>query len=241
MKKITLIVLICAALFILAGCGMPDAGLSAAKVDVRASYTLKKGEVKKHYTSEDFLALYKTYVNPAADMVEVTELSVGLIPEVTFVSAHENISRQTPLLASWERAGCQVFKALDSFSTYVLREGRMFEIGTGFGGMGVESVESLSLTGDKTTPDTLLFTYSWGSGIHRSAVGYYDFRTHAEYAFPVSYPNADCTLRRDDSLKQFELYATYPLTPYGYDEEGLTPIGTVSLRGKTLTLETRDR
>lgn len=233
MKKIR-ILFVLSLLFILYGCTASSKGMSALPVESRPSYTLAERDIKEHYTSSDFLSLYQTHVSHNTEAAPVTELTIGLMPRETFVSAHETVSRMTSEPTPSQQAGCQIFKELKNFTTYVLRDDRLFELGTGFGGMGVESVQSFSLNGGKTA-DALLFTYSSGSGIHRSQIGYYDFQTEKEYTFPLSYVDADCTLRRVDDT--FEIYSTFPMEEGGFDEPNMIILGKVTIKNGVPLLE----
>ena len=233
MKKFRILIVLLLLVLLCACMGFPT-GVVASPSEPRTSYTLAREEIKDFYTTSDFLALYQAHVSHNTEVIEVTELNIGLMPLVTYVSAHETVSRMTSDPAYWQQADCQVFKELKTFTTYVLRKGRMFELGVGFGGMGVESIESFSLSGGKTA-DALLFTYSWGSGLHRSHIGYYDFQTEKEYTFPVSYPNADCTLQRTETA--FKLYSTYPMEEGQFDEPNLVLLGKIAVKDRVPLLD----
>jgi hypothetical protein len=59
--------------------------------------------------------------------------------------------------------------------TYVVKDGEVFHIGRAFGGSGVNSLSVADLDGDKR-PD-LVFSFAWGSGVHRSQVAMFDCLT----------------------------------------------------------------
>lgn len=74
----------------------------------------------------------------------------------------------------WDRLGAQIFQVtgdIDQFSTYLIRGGRVHRLGTGFGGHGVMSFVVAELAGGRPW---LVYTYSWGSGRHRSKVAALD-------------------------------------------------------------------
>jgi len=59
----------------------------------------------------------------------------------------------------------------------------MYELGIGFGGYGVVDMLLYDYTGDGVAD--LLYSYSWGSGIHRSCAAYFDFTVAA--SVPLDY------------------------------------------------------
>ncbi len=68
--------------------------------------------------------------------------------------------------------GCQIFKSGESCESYLLYEGELYSLGMGFGGWGIVDIETADF--NKDGEKELLYTYSWGSGIHRSCFGYFD-------------------------------------------------------------------
>jgi hypothetical protein len=79
--------------------------------------------------------------------------------------------------AVWEKLKVQVFKLqhgkpLPRQSTYVIKQGKAIPIGMDFGGDGVNSLCVADLKGDGQP--FLVFSYAWGSGIHRSQIGALD-------------------------------------------------------------------
>ncbi|QHQ60402.1 hypothetical protein Ana3638_06125 [Anaerocolumna sedimenticola] len=71
-----------------------------------------------------------------------------------------------------ENSGYQVFKYNTSCASFLLYEDKIYPLGEWFGGFGVTSMALGDLNGDRK-PE-LYFTYSYGSGLHRSHVGYFD-------------------------------------------------------------------
>lgn len=79
--------------------------------------------------------------------------------------------------AIWKQLKVQVVRvALDpnspTGSTFVLCKGSWHKIGMEFGGDGVTSVAVADLRGDKKP--LLVYSFAWGSGLHRSQVGVFD-------------------------------------------------------------------
>ena len=68
--------------------------------------------------------------------------------------------------------GFEIFKFDQSCAGYLLCGGQIHPLGEWFGGNGLVTFAVADLNGDRTAE--LYFTYSWGSGMHRSMVGYFD-------------------------------------------------------------------
>lgn len=71
-----------------------------------------------------------------------------------------------------QKSDYQVFKYNASSASFLLYEGNIHPLGEWFGGLGVTSMALADLDGDGK--QELYFTYSWGSGIHRSHAAYFD-------------------------------------------------------------------
>ncbi len=106
--------------------------------------------------------------------------------------SHPKLKDVTPE-DGWHRAGGQVFKqteyteSIDETDAYFIRGREIVPLSIGFGGNGLISVcvADLNLDGKRQ----LVFTYSWGSGLHRSHLGIVDFeqpkprKNEAEFVF----------------------------------------------------------
>jgi len=72
----------------------------------------------------------------------------------------------------WERLHVQVFRITDGIygdQDCLIQDRRVSALGIGLGGFGVTSMCVADLAGDGGAE--LVFSYSWGSGVHRSLVG----------------------------------------------------------------------
>ena len=72
----------------------------------------------------------------------------------------------------WDRLHAQVFVVINGVyvdQCYIIHDGTISPLGESFGGSGVMSMCVSDLAGDGRP--RLVFSYSWGSGIHRSLVG----------------------------------------------------------------------
>lgn len=71
-----------------------------------------------------------------------------------------------------KKYGFNIFKFDSSCNSFFLYENQVYPLGIGFGGLGATSFAVADLNGDGSVE--LYFTYSWGSGLHRSQAGYFD-------------------------------------------------------------------
>lgn len=94
-----------------------------------------------------------------------------------------------------DRYGFEIFKFDTSCASFLLFEEEVYPLGVWFGGYGVTSfaVSDLNEDGD---PE-LYFTYSWGSGIHRSQVGYFDTAAKELVSFEFADFGYDSLLQMD--------------------------------------------
>jgi len=93
-------------------------------------------------------------------------------PDVGFNPADAFSLQEWKDEALWGRLHAQVFRVVQNnwpYATVLVRGKQILALGIAFGGLGVESLCVTDLDGDKQ-PD-LLFTYAWGSGIHRAQLG----------------------------------------------------------------------
>lgn len=74
--------------------------------------------------------------------------------------------------------------ALDG-STFLVYNEKVYTLGTSFGGHGVTEFAYLKTD----TVDRLFFIYSWGSGIHRTMMGLFDFNDEKVYTSFLSVKN----------------------------------------------------
>lgn len=94
-----------------------------------------------------------------------------------------------------EKYGFNVFKYNMSCASYLLYEDTIYTLGESFGGYGVTAFAVADL--NKDGMKELYFTYSWGSGIQRSQVGYFDTATKTVTCFKDSNANSDMSFYVD--------------------------------------------
>jgi hypothetical protein len=105
----------------------------------------------------------------AQDLVrgELLAQNPNLDPDVEFTLEEVTIDE------IWNELGAQVFQlgGLSSDDTYVIVDRQVDRLGFAFGGYGVISMYVTDL--DRNGEPELAYTYSWGSGLHRSHVAVY--------------------------------------------------------------------
>lgn len=100
----------------------------------------------------------------------------------------------------------QIFKYDSSCETFLLYDGEIYKLGGGFGGYGVTSFAISDIDTDGN--EELYFTFSWGSGIHRSQVGYFDFGEKTTTIFEYASFNAEIMIGVDNKNK-VGIYSSY--------------------------------
>lgn len=95
-----------------------------------------------------------------------------------------------------EQYGLAVFKFDKFCDSFLLYDGEVYPLGEWFGGFGVTSFAVADLNEDGKTE--LYFTYSWGSGIPRSQVGYFDTANQETVLFDFSNMFGEAVLAADD-------------------------------------------
>jgi hypothetical protein len=113
--------------------------------------------------------------------------------------------------AMWERLDAQAFQVTEgvrAHETYVIKDKKVYHIGSGFGGHGVSSIAVADPNGDGR--DKLIFAYSFGSGDHRSHVAVFDVlaKNPEEVIAPQAYfgRGGDLAVKNGEGQK-IEIYA----------------------------------
>jgi len=102
----------------------------------------------------------------------VEEFLAALAQSGTQTSALDGACMQITPDDVLEVSDFRVFQFADSFRSFLLCEGAVYELGESLGGRGVVDMALGDLNGDGT--QELYYTYSWGSGMHRSHAAYFD-------------------------------------------------------------------
>lgn len=99
--------------------------------------------------------------------------------------------------------GCQIFKVNYTCDTFVIYKSKLFPIGRGFGGFGTVSINTCDF--DNDGQKDLIYTYSWGSGLHRSQIGIYDLSKGKEEILDFIQRDEDVILEKLSDNK-FNVY-----------------------------------
>jgi hypothetical protein len=116
--------------------------------------------------------------------------------------------RTTPEI--WNRLEVQVFQVsadIYQYETFLIRAGQVVQLGTAFGGFGVTSLVVSDLDADGRAE--LLFSYSFGSGIHQSRLGLYRPEDNAVIDPGIRLTNGDLELGKLDD-QTIQVYAAFP-------------------------------
>lgn len=77
-----------------------------------------------------------------------------------------------------EQTGCLVFKYDKSCEAFLLLDGQIYPLGTGFGGYGLTDLQLCDF--DRNGHLDLMYSYSGGSGIHHVALGHFNLTSRTE-------------------------------------------------------------
>lgn len=134
------------------------------------------------------LMLSACSANPTSEAAALDTLAVE--SELTITASDAQVSdfvaRNTDFISDYASDECYnitpdfiagnsdyaIFKYGSSTQSFLLYEGEVYDIGTCFGGYGITSMALADL--DQNSAYELYYTFSWGSGAHRSQVGYFD-------------------------------------------------------------------
>ena len=109
----------------------------------------------------------------------------------------------TPLEVNYETS-CQIYKFAQSAAAYLSVEDKIYQLGQGFGGYGLTDLQTCDFDHDGQLD--LVYTYSAGSGLHRSNIAVFSLKTKQETVLEYSLMSDDLFLGKiaDD---QFAVYS----------------------------------
>jgi hypothetical protein len=91
-----------------------------------------------------------------------------------------------------DKYGFRIFKYDQCCESYLEYNGGIYHIGNGFGEAGSTSFAVADLNSDGNLE--LYYTFSWGSGMHRSQIGYFDTAVLTDFAIDYSLPDHEIKL-----------------------------------------------
>lgn len=172
-----------------------EVGFNEAKI-----YEIPLKERKKSYSVEDFKVLLNGFdkLNNIKKRESIENGNTGM--SEADKQKYYSIIEMTPEKVKKE-IGCQIFRINNTSETFVVYKSKVYQIGFGFGGYGVVSVESCDFDGNKQKD--LIYTFSWGSGMHRSHIGVLNLSNNREEWLDFMQLNEDVLLNKvsDDNFK----------------------------------------
>ena len=197
MKKVLFLTLILGLIVSISGCEtkVKNNKYRASTVNLAAQkiYQLPLEKIKDQYSIEDFKSLYTEYLklnhidlntspeNDKTEMSKEDQLKYYSVSDIT----PENVKKEI---------GCQIFKINYTCESYAIHKGEFFRIGFGFGGYGVVTLTTCEF--DENGQKDLIYTFSWGSGLHRSHIGIFDFSEKKETWLDYVRLNEDIVLEK---------------------------------------------
>lgn len=205
MRKIIIVLLTISVIVCVTGCSTmkkPESSNSSSSIlSEQKIYHIPQAQRKDNYTVEGFGSLYSEYLklnnqlelspeNDKTGMSKEEKLKYYTICDITPKEVKEEI-------------GCQIFKVNYSCETYVVYKSKVFGIGLGFGGYGVVSLTTSDFDGNGQKD--LIYTFSWGSGMHRSHIGIFNCSKEKEEWLDFVQWNKDIMLEKisDNNFKVY--------------------------------------
>jgi hypothetical protein len=165
------------------------------------AYEIPSPKQKEVYSIEDFKYLYSEYMKSNNIEEKTPENDKSGLPKEDILKYYK-IYDITPKEVKKE-IGCQIFKVNYTCETFIVYKSKMFMIGEGFGGYGVVNMETCDF--DDDGQKDLIYTFSWGSGLHRSHIGVFNFTEEQEEWLDFQQMNDDIILKKisDDNFKVY--------------------------------------
>lgn len=134
-----------------------------------------------------------------------------------------------------ERSEFEIFKFDKSTDSFIRYGDEILSIGTCFGGYGITSMALADLNRDGQYE--LYYTFSWGSGLHRSQIGYFDPVSKEVTIFDYSLQDHDMMLTVNGSGELCVSSASLDLSSFvDFSVRAQDSIGSISLEGEQITL-----
>ncbi len=144
----------------------------------------KKYEYHAGFCADQALAIYESELNPPhilAGSTDRVDAFLQLAREIGFALPKaypdDTCTNVTPPLV-FEQTGCLVFKYTMSCEAFLQLDGQIYPLGTGFGGNGLTDLQLCDF--DRNGHLDLVYSFSWGSGIHRAQLGHFNLTTRTE-------------------------------------------------------------
>lgn len=119
----------------------------------------------------------------------------ALLQQKPFLEKNDVCYEITPSFIK-ENSNYKVFKYVLSCASFLLYKNKVHQLGAYFGGFGIVDARLADLNHDGK--DEFYFTFSWGSGLHRSQAGYFDPVHEKVIFFEFAHLNRDLVFRKTD-------------------------------------------
>lgn len=163
MRKSSLLVLFTILLLLFASCakGTPD---DLSNTEQPSDVSSNQQSYMTEICSKDHVAEFMSVLGEQ----EMGGLATGYVldEEHCYNVTSERIAEET---------SAQIFKFSDSCATFLYLEDQIYPLGEWFGGYGF--VNAVPCDFDQDSNTDILYTYSWGSGLHRSLVAVFNTKT----------------------------------------------------------------
>lgn len=137
----------------------------------------------------------------------------------------------------YAETGCRIFKYSESCETFLLADSLIYSLGTGFGGFGLTDIQLCDF--DRNGQSDLLYTYSWGSGIHRSEISLFNLTTKDETRLVNLSTIEDINLKFSDLMNELYLiklakdhFVVYTAERVGSPTDAALGVAQISLARK---------
>ncbi|MEI6131388.1 MAG: hypothetical protein WCQ41_01005 [Bacillota bacterium] len=131
----------------------------------------------KIYTFKEFKRLYLSYLKESKIPFNYLSENDGYVISKEEKPAFYKVTDITPLNVK-EEIGCKIFKVNSNCESYLFYKSKFYRIGNGYGGFGIVSMTTCDF--DQNGEKDLIYTFSFGSGIHRTEVGVFNLTTNTE-------------------------------------------------------------
>jgi hypothetical protein len=135
-----------------------------------------------------------------------------------------------------DNSAYSVFKYNQSCATFLLYDGKVYALGEHFGGFGVTGMALADMNGDDEYE--LYFTFSWGSGMHRSQAGYFDPTVKKTVIFDYARFDGDMVFKTNDDGELLLYDAQFDggtFTDFALEAEAVA--ATIVYKADTVSLE----
>lgn len=163
-------------------------------------YEISSKQQKGNYSVNNFKHFYTEYLK-----LNNIELSTSPENDKTEMSKDDKLKYYTIYDITpnnvKEEIGCQIFKVNYTCETYVVYKSKVYAVGLGFGGYGLLNIDTCDF--DNDGQKDLIYTFSWGSGLHRSHIGVFNFAKEKEEWLDFQQMNEDIMLEKlsDNNFK----------------------------------------